>query len=410
VNNVTIQNLTVKHFCHGIWIDTLGAGVTTGNTIQNCKIHDNGNTTSPGSVTHGIILEGVENSRVTGCEVYNQQADTAGTSGPSGGIGIYLCFGNDNEFDNNKIQDNSFSGMFIRCSSERAWIHDNDVYRNPGGGIRANCVNSRDFIVEYNNCIDNIGLPWQGYGIFFGGAIDSPNVAENNTCQGNRVGIEFSRDAFVGEMYDNTVCDNTDWDIYVQDGAVVYGDGNTCSTIYNDNYTDDSSAGAGCVNACDYPLAAFNTDPVMACMNENVYFSDVSLADETGYPGCAITTWSWDVDGDGTQDYATANPVHQYAASGIYDVSLAVTQSDGGCSGSDTVEKYAHVIICPYPGDFNEPTEPDTDVDGTDMYVFYRDCLQVGTPPAWCDVNGDGNVNAADMDNLGRSDCANCTP
>ncbi len=126
------------------------------------------------------------------------------------------------------------------------------------------------------------------------------------------------------------------------------------------------------------------------------------LADPS-LPGCAIPSWSWDVDGDGSEDYTIQNPQHAYTDSGIYDVSLTVTQSGGTCSGSDSETMSKYIRVCPYKGDF----DGDTDVDGTDMHEFYTNCLQ-GSPPAWCDVNGDGSINASDMDNVGRSDCAFC--
>jgi PKD repeat protein len=140
----------------------------------------------------------------------------------------------------------------------------------------------------------------------------------------------------------------------------------------------------------------------MVCANGSVSFTDLSSADPS-IGGCAIDTWSWDF-GDGTALDPAQNPVHQYTASGIYDVSLTVTQGGGGCSGSDTKTRSAYIVICPYEGDF----DGDTDVDGSDMATFYNDCLQAGSPPAWCDANGDGLINAADMDNLGRSDCVSC--
>lgn len=401
VNSVTIENLEVKEFCHGIWLRTGGPGTSSDNTIQNCTIHDNGDGIL--GTTQAIKLNGIEDSLVTGCTIYNQNADPE-SSAPPGGFGIYLCYGDYNEFSYNTIYDNSKAGIFIRCSSMYGWVHNNYVHDNPFGGIRANCINSQGFTVEYNTCESNIGDEstggiTSGIGIYFGGYTDSPdNVARYNTCRWNYRGISFERNAYVGQVLENISCENEDYDIYVQDGAVVVGDDNTCSTTYN--YNDYGEL--GCTYACNYPKAKFYTDSTTACSLGNVSFTDLSVAD-AGIGGCQIDSWAWDF-GDGSAIDTSQNPVHQYTDSGIYDVSLTVTQSGGGCTGEDTQTRSAYIVVCPYNGDF----DADTDVDGSDMAAFYTGCLQAATPPAWCDVNGDGNVNSDDMDNLGRSDCVSC--
>ena len=254
LNDVTIKNLEVKNFCHGIWMGKSGPTSvlnTTGNTIECCEIHDNGDSTVGGSQTQGIKWNGVSDSVIKNCKVYNQEGDIE-ASGPPGAFGVYLCKGNYNEWCYNEVYNNKKAGFFMRCAPEHTWLHHNYAHNNPFGGIRGQCIKNYDGLVEYNYCINNVGeggTAWAGeYGIMFGGADVRPNVVRYNTCKWNRVGIEFSREAWVGELWENTVCENTEWDIYVQDWAAVIGDYNTCDTAYN--YTD-ASATSGCFYACD---------------------------------------------------------------------------------------------------------------------------------------------------------------
>lgn len=83
------------------------------------------------------------------------------------------------------------------------------------------------------------------------------------------------------------------------------------------------------------PTAGFTATAPGTCLNNMVPFNDLS-ADDGVHP---ITQWIWSY-GDGTGDTLTAPPFqHLYAASGVYSVSLKVTDNTG-CADSITRPNY----------------------------------------------------------------------
>jgi PKD repeat protein len=81
----------------------------------------------------------------------------------------------------------------------------------------------------------------------------------------------------------------------------------------------------------NYPIADFGIDSIV-CAGSPAHFTDKSVS--------GIEHWYWDF-GDGTTDM-TQNPVHSYAAKGIYTIRLAVQNTDG-CT--DTV--LLNISVCP---------------------------------------------------------------
>ncbi|MDI6792084.1 MAG: PKD domain-containing protein [bacterium] len=78
-------------------------------------------------------------------------------------------------------------------------------------------------------------------------------------------------------------------------------------------------------------VADFSASSTTLCLTSAVTFTDSS----TG----TITSWSWDLNGDGNPDTTARNPSHTYTTAGIYTVSLTVS---GPC-GSDTKTKTNYI-------------------------------------------------------------------
>lgn len=114
------------------------------------------------------------------------------------------------------------------------------------------------------------------------------------------------------------------------------GDGVIDSTVQNPSYTY-TTAGVYTVSLTvtygglppktekkvDYikvaealPNAAFSATPTFGPAALDVQFTDES----TG----SISSWEWDVNGDGVVDYTIQNPTHSYTAPGFYTVKLTV--------------------------------------------------------------------------------------
>jgi len=386
INNVTIRNLEVRNFCHGIQFIKRGPGSIpdmTGCLIECCEVHDNGDCGVGGSQTMGIKWNNVSNSEIRDCKVYNQCGDPA-ASGPPGAFGIYLCGGDDNEWHHNEVYDTVKAGLFLRCSPWRAHIHHNYVHENPFAGIRCQCINDRDFTVEYNYCYNNRGAgsgSWAGgYGIFFGGANADPNCCRYNVCKENFVGISFERESWCGYLYENTACQNTDNDgvpndINVQSGAAVTGDCNTCD--FATGYNDTSAASGGCLYACgEQPTAGFSTSESVP---GTIEFTDSSTP---GNQGDSIDSYYWDF-GD-CSDPGTStdqNPTHTYAKAGTYTACHSVTDNKECPTG------------CPCD---TPPGAPGL-TEGRRDTVCQQVTVSEGDPCAKCDLNGDGVVNLTDL-------------
>ncbi|MCX8483543.1 MAG: PKD domain-containing protein, partial [Crocinitomicaceae bacterium] len=76
------------------------------------------------------------------------------------------------------------------------------------------------------------------------------------------------------------------------------------------------------ITAYKSPKANFTYTPASICAGKSISFTEASTAGDT-----SITKYSWDM-GDGTV-LNTQNPKHQYNSSGLFSVSLVVTDGHG---------------------------------------------------------------------------------
>jgi len=267
-NNVSINNLTISGFTHGIYIKgKMGENPpypclnnVENNLIYNCTVHDNGD-------GFGInLFKCVCNSIITECEVYNTRG-TLGGSCDDPGAGIRL-FGksNHNDVTNNVVHHNDLAGIYSKKMCMHNFIFNNTVYENGqttgviyfGGGIRFQCKKSHFERIENNTVTDNFGP-----GIFIGGndcEVRNNTVTDNkdaNSTQPNGRGDGLRNDRYADsggsrtEIYDNTFCDNEHLDINVENAAQsVTGDENCCDTTLN----YDDAGTTGCTYCCGADL------------------------------------------------------------------------------------------------------------------------------------------------------------
>lgn len=134
----------------------------------------------------------------------------------------------------------------------------------------------------------------------------------------------------------------------------------------------------GCVGICNAgtpPVADFSGSPTIVCPNGTVKFIDES----TGQP----TTWQWTFPGGTPSTSTQQNPTVQYKTTGIYDVTLKVTNTFG--SNTITIQKYIEVL----PLVINSFTTYTIDRDLT----TFNDC-QFADSYLW--KFGDGNTSTED--------------
>jgi len=115
------------------------------------------------------------------------------------------------------------------------------------------------------------------------------------------------------------------------------------------------------------PTASFTFDVV----NQTVTFTDNS-SDTDGN----ISFWSWDVDGDGVEDYTDQNPEHTYTENNkTYAVTLTV-DDDGGETGTITKDVTVGTPPVPPTADFEYNTTMDVIVNETT--IEFTDASEIG--------------------------------
>lgn len=97
---------------------------------------------------------------------------------------------------------------------------------------------------------------------------------------------------------------------------------------------------AGNTNSCSFtitvdpkPVADYSASP--ACQGETTFFTDLSTIDASS----AIASWQWDMN-DGSSLIGLVDPSHVFADTGVYNVELVVTSTEG-CT--DTATQAIHV-------------------------------------------------------------------
>ncbi|VUT27938.1 MAG: hypothetical protein SYNGOMJ08_00495 [Candidatus Syntrophoarchaeum sp. GoM_oil] len=253
-NNVLIKNLEVENFCTGIGLQGTGKNPVVNNTIETCKIHNNGNAScSTDTSTHGIHLSYVSGCTIKNNKIYNNTGTGAGCG--DGGNGIYLYAGKqgNNTITENELYDNRKGGFFTKKGLHHSEITANHAYGNGQGGIILMCRMSNFNLIEGNNASGNFGD-----GIFIG---SNNNTIRDNTVKNNIAGFKIKSKDTVGDgdginmgrndgsennmLISNEVCGNAGVDIEVNaDSTGNHGSENTCDTT--ENYNDEGAT------ACNY--------------------------------------------------------------------------------------------------------------------------------------------------------------
>lgn len=122
-------------------------------------------------------------------------------------------------------------------------------------------------------------------------------------------------------------------------GARRYNQANGARVWHSGNTTDTSGTyenECALVMDLDFTFSGLHPDFYAgergAPVGTAVQFHDRSITSDAG----GITSWAWDFDGNGSIDSNLQNPSHAYAAPGLYDVSLTVTDASSGSPQTKT--------------------------------------------------------------------------
>jgi PKD repeat protein len=166
------------------------------------------------------------------------------------------------------------------------------------------------------------------------------------------------------------------------------------------NFGSDELSRAGYIVVGDPPVADFDLEPSDGLAPLTVRFTDRSTGDPSG--------WHWDF-GDGGSS-TDQNPSHQYRYTGIYDVTLTVTNPYG--SSAITLVEAVRVVnsLMTIPGCLYPPTDPDGDgccedlngnlrKDYDDVVLYFNNIewIQNNEPVFSFDFNHNGRIDFADI-------------
>ncbi|MEI6122536.1 MAG: gliding motility-associated C-terminal domain-containing protein [Bacteroidota bacterium] len=328
-------------------------------------------------------------------------------------------------YDQTYLMDRSKQGyiyVYGQTSDPGSTFINNALWNHPGAG---------QFISKIYPNLDN--LVWSTtFGTGNGGPDISPTAFLVDLCDkiylsgwggsvnsfGGTSGLPISSDAY------QSTTDNSDFYLLVINdnaSAMVYGTffGGPISWEHVDGGTSRfdrkgkiyQSVCAGCGGNDDFPttpLAWSNVNNSSNCNNGTFKFDfmlPITIADfqlppvicipdsvhfiNTSYSGGAGMTYFWTF-GDGNSS-TLQNPIHYYNSSGVYNVTLAVTDT-GTCNMSDTISK--QVLVLSNSSD-TIPTK----------YMCIGDYIQIGILPT-----ADTNVTFHWIPSTALSDPFICNP
>ncbi|MEL4304390.1 PKD domain-containing protein [Methanococcoides sp. LMO-2] len=187
------------------------------------------------------------------------------------------------------------------------------------------------------------------------------------------------------------------WDID-NDGTEDYSTQDIVHTydevgLYSVNLTVSNINGTASEVKADYinvtpvpilPVADFSTNVTEGYIPLTVSFSDLSSD---------ATSWSWDIDNDGTEDYSTQNIIHTYDEVGLYSVNLTVSNING--TASEVKADYINVTPVPIlpVADFSTNV-----TEGyVPLTVSFSDLSSDATSWSW-DIDNDGTEDYSTQD------------
>ena len=219
IANVTIKNISIKHFYYGVWLDSSSNNSISGNTIANNSKgialyrYSNDNSISGNNITNnqdnGIMLNSSSNrNSISGNSItnnhygigfyYSSSNSVSGNTITNNSDGIWLVSSSSNSISGNTIANNQNDGVWLDSSSNNS-ISGNNITNNAYGvhlfsGSSDNTLYHNNFVntyeVSYSPSLANVwdnGYPsggnyWSNYvGVDADDGIgDEPHAIDTN--------------------------------------------------------------------------------------------------------------------------------------------------------------------------------------------------------------------------------------
>jgi len=381
LNNVTIRNLNIKDFLHGVYINsslkiTISAnnlennayGIRLSGSSSNCNASRN-NITNNGM---GVYLWESSNNTIFENKITQNN-----------GNGIYLFNSVGNIISGSNISSNSDIGIYLHFASGNT-ISENNIAKNQADGILL--LESSNNIVAGNNITNNIDN-----GVSISGS--SGNAISRNKIVGNFDGVLFSNSL-------NNAASECDISDNGNSGVYVYISFN--NTITKNNMTSNGYWGTILLESLNNTISKNNITKNPRGIE--LYFSFYNIIyhnnfiDNTDQVHSINSTNTWykayPIGGNYWSDYVGADLLrgpyqNETGSDGIGDTEYTIS--------ADNIDRYPLIkAYFPLFGDLND----DRKVDGKDVGTVSKFFASYPGHPRWnpiADVNQDKRVDAKDI-------------
>jgi len=175
---------------------------------------------------------------------------------------------------------------------------------------------------------------------------------------------------------ESTTINATGATTYNWDNSIGGGASHSVSPTITTTYEVTGTNSFGCINT-DQVIITVNENPVPVFEGDSLRGCEPHLVNFTDNSGVSGVSCTWDF-GDGNTSSLCGDVLHNYTTSGVYDVSLTITDVNG-CSGTTTTQNYIEVYPKPIAS-----FEADPMVTGTsNPIVNFSNTSQHGTDFIW---------------------------
>jgi len=263
--NVTIKNIHIKNFWHGIYLDSSSHNSLSGNNITNNRVgiafvySSSNNSVSGNNITantdNGIWLGSSSNNSITGNNITNN------------GLGIGLGSSPNNSVSGNNITGNNEHGIYLSYSSATS-VAENDIINNYNGIFLYYSSNTS---VSGNNITNN------DYGISLDGS--SNNSVQGNSITNNDQGINFWQDCSNNTIFGNNITANNGIGIDLE-----YSSHNTISgnNLINNSFAIDLWYSSHCTLSGNYIAENYGDCCMRSYRSENNTIEQNTIVNNLG--------------------------------------------------------------------------------------------------------------------------------